>query len=312
MKTLSRSILVFLPVLLVVGTAFADPATLTGVQLSPDLRVLTVTFQGQPGKHSAFVIENPSRLVVDFDGTSLARITTKVPVHREPVDMIRIGQENGRARVVVDFGNHSVPPFKLDRRHDSVVIHLGAGSFSGKPAPPKQQQAQIAKPKPPAARESRMTPPPTNLTRSPAKQNELNVKSAGIAENLIYVEVMDEKDPKRAYRLVFDLDKTDFSVRGATVSDPAGSVRRFHLVSSESMPPQPKVDLIEKKEVPALESSESSPSGKGKFKWGLQSQSGPQSGVPSTEEFTEPENMMRGPLKMERFQLKPRQSAQSN
>lgn len=300
MKTLSRLILLFLPVVLVVGTAFADPATLTGVQLSPDLRVLTVTFQGQPGKHSAFVIENPSRLVVDFDGTALARITTKVPVHREPVEMIRIGQQNGRARVVVDFGSHSVPPFKLDRRHDSIVIHLGGNSVSGRPAPPKQQQAQAVKPKPSTARESRVTPPP-------AKRNDLNVKSAGIAENLIYVEVIDEKDPKRAYRLVFDLDRTDFSVRGATVSDAAGSVRRFHLVSSESTP-QVKVDSLEKKESPTT--NESSPSGKGKFKWGLQS--GPQTTLQSEDEFTEQESMTRGPLKMERFQLKPRQSAQSN
>ncbi|AFM25338.1 AMIN domain-containing protein [Desulfomonile tiedjei] len=300
MKTLSRLILVFLLVVVVVGTAFADPTTLTAVQLSPDLRVLTVTFQGQPGKHSAFVIENPSRLVIDFDETALARITTRVPVHREPVDMIRIGQENGRARVVVDFGNHPVPPFKLDRRHDSVVVHLGSGSIGGRPAPPKQQQAQAVKPKPPTARESRLNSPP-------AKRNDLNVKSAGIAENLIYVEVTDEKDPKRAYRLVFDLDKTDFSVRGATVSDPTGSVRRFHLVSSESTP-QAKVDSLEKKETPPA--VESSPSGKGKFKWGLQS--GPQTGLQSDDEFTEQESMTRGPLKMERFQLKPRQSAQTN
>lgn len=323
----SISLIILLAFAIFSGTAFGQSAAITGVQISPDLRQVGIRFEGQAGKHSAFVIENPYRLVLDFDSCGLAAASNRVAVGRGPVDSIRLGQENGRARVVVDFGNHPVPPFRIDRQDSTVIVHLGTSAASrtpavaARPVPPAAQPAAnrtplaAARPAPvsaeaapvraaqparkPVVLDRKEAAKPTDHERGPTEGKSKNpamaVKSAGMADNLVFVEIADPKDPKRTYRLVIDMDREELNVRGATLSDPQGNVKRFQVMSSDGKS-QPRAEA-EKIEPKASETSEASSAGKGKFQWGLRSsQSDPEleSGAKAS------------PLRLERFELKPR------
>lgn len=319
------SLILLLAVSVCWGTAFGDSGTITGVQISPDLRQVGIRFEGQAGKHSAFVIENPYRLVLDFDSTGLAAVSNRIAVGRDPIDSIRLGQGNGRARVVVDFGNHPVPPFRIDRQASAVIVHLGSSAASRTPAiaaRPVPQAPQPATNRTPAvaARPSPVGPEtapvrattvakrpaviergegakPTDRERGPtgAKNPSMAVKSAGMANNLVFVEIADQKDPKRTYRLVIDMDREELNVRGATLSDPQGNVKRFQVKSSDG-DAQPRAET-EKTEPKTTETSDASTAGKGKFKWGLRSSQ-------SEPELDQAEKG--SPLRLERFELKPK------
>jgi hypothetical protein len=321
----SISLILLLAVLVCCGPAFGDSGTITGVQVSPDLRQVGIRFEGQAGKHSAFVIENPYRLVLDFDSTGLAAASNRIAVGRDPIDSIRLGQGNGRARVVVDFGDHPVPPFRIDRQASAVFVHLGSSAASRTPAiatrpvPPAPQPAGnrappvAARPTPvgaeaapvrvttvakrPAVLDRREAAKPPEHERGPtgAKGPAMAVKSAGMADNLVFVEIADQKDPKRTYRLVIDMDREELNVRGATLSDPKGNVKRFQVMSSDGEA-QPRAE-VEKIEPKTAETSGASNAGKGKFKWGLRSsQSDPE--LDQAEKGSQ--------LRLERFELKPK------
>jgi len=311
MKASGKTMLVsFLLITMFCGTAFCDSATITGVQISPDLRQVAIKFDGMAGKHSAFVIENPYRLVLDFEATGLAKVANKINVGRDPIDSIRLGQGNGRTRLVVDFGNNPVPPFRIDRQASAVIINLASGGTpSHRPAPlarpaPLPPDA-MARPLPVAKKPAVATRAAAPKAKDPETQPTakrsagMAVKSAGMAENFVFVEIADQKNPKNTYRLVIDMDREELNVRGATLSDPRGNVKRFQ-VTSQGGPvkgsPEP-----EKQELKA-DNSESTNDSKGKFKWGLQSSE-------TGAEFDSAEKA--GPFRMERFELKPKPNPQA-
>ncbi|MBI5252702.1 MAG: AMIN domain-containing protein, partial [Desulfomonile tiedjei] len=280
----SFSLILFLASVVFCGTAFCDSTTITGVQVSPDLRQVSIKFDGFAGKHSAFVIERPYRLVLDFDSTALARVPNRINVGRDPIDSIRLGQGgNGRARVVVDFGDHPVPPFRIDRQASAVIVSLASGSVNRaapvsreapvnleeaapRAVPVAKKPAVTAKPEVPKLKE----PQPQQTTK---KNSGMSVKSAGMAENFVFVEIADQKDPKRTYRLVIDMDREELNVRGATVSDPQGNVKRFQVMSSQGQGGAPQTTAAdpEKSEFKSADTSVTTSGVKGKFKWGLQS-----------------------------------------
>ena len=305
------SLTLFLLIAVFCGTAFCDSATITGVQISPDLRQMIVKFDGLAGKHSAFVIEHPYRLVLDFESTGLARVANKINVGREPIDSIRLGQGNGRGRVVIDFGNNPVPPFRVDRQASAVIVNLApaAGSANrgapmARPTPVAVEQAApraVTVAKRPAAMPRPEVPKTKEQESQPTakKSSGMTVKSAGMAENLVFVEIADQKDPKRTYRLVIDMDRDELNVRGATLSDPQGNVKKFQVMSQGGGPVK-RLAEPEKPHLKALDSSEAVGEPKGKFKWGLQS-SETQSELDSSEKG--------GPFRIERFELKPKPNA---
>lgn len=310
----SLSLILFMVTIVSCGTALGDSATITGVQVSPDLRQLVVKFDGPAGKHSAFVIQGPYRLVLDFEDTGLAKVANRINIGRAPIDSIRLGQGNGRARVVIDFGDHAVPPFRIDRQASAVIVSLASGpglpgtpttrtvptvheGAPSRPLPVAKKPSGIPRPEAPKAKAPETQP-------SPKKASGMSVKSAGMAENFVFVEIVDQKDPKRTYRLVIDMDREELNVRGATLSDPKGNVKRFQVTSSEGgqLQTQPAPERPEPK-VNSVVTSEATSGGKGKFKWGLR----------SSESATDSEGSDKsGPLRIERFELKqkssPRQS----
>ena len=72
-------------------------------------------------------------------------------------------------------------------------------------------------------------PPPQK-----ADSSKVSVKTAGVTDDLIFVELASKKDPKRTYRVVIDVDVEALQVRQATVSDAQGRLKSFDLASSKS------------------------------------------------------------------------------
>jgi AMIN domain len=206
----------------------AEQVNITSVQVAPDLKHISIKCDGPVGRHSTFVIQKPYRLVLDLESTGLGKIPAKIHVGRNPVNEIRLGYANSRARIVVDFGENPVPPFKVDKQSNSLLVNLGvkAGAWQPKPAPK------------PAAKLQKDPVQPKAVAQAPATKkadsSTVSVKSAGVADDLVFVELVHKKDPKRTYRLVIDLDVEELQVRQASVSDGQGHLKRFDLSSSQS------------------------------------------------------------------------------
>jgi AMIN domain len=211
------------------GSAWAaESANITSVQVAPDLKQISIRCDGPVGKHSAFVIQKPYRLVLDLDSTGLGKIPPKINVGRNPLNEIRVGYANSRARVVMDFGDHPVPSFKIDKQSNSILVSLGvkAGAWQPKPAPKPAAQLQKDPVQPKAVA-------PAPLTQK-VDHSKVSVKTAGVTDDLIFVELASKKDPKLTYRVVIDVDVEELQVRQATVSDAQGRLRSFDLASSKS------------------------------------------------------------------------------
>jgi len=273
------------------GSAWAaESANITSVQVASDLKQISIRCDGPVGKHSAFVIQKPYRLVLDMESTGLGKIPPKINVGRNSLNEIRVGYANSRARVVMDFGDHPVPSFKIDKQGNSILVSLGvkAGAWQPKPAlkPAAQLQKDPVQPKAVA---------PAPVTQK-ADSSKVSVKTAGVTDDLIFVELASKNDPKRTYRLVIDFDVEELQVRQATVSDAQGHLKRFDLASSKS-DAETAVPSIQPSVGPRRTAG---PSGDHpKFKWGVQ-----------TGERKQPRAAKlnaAGPLRVETFQPRPLQ-----
>ncbi len=272
----------------------AESANITSVQVAPDLGQISIGCDGPVGKLSAFVIQKPYRLVLDLESTGLGKIPPKINVGRNPLNEIRVGYDNSRARVVVDFGDHPVPSFKIDRQNNSILVSLGvkAGAWQPRPAPKPAAKLQ----KDPVQPKAVASGPETQK----ADSSKVSVKTAGVTDDLIYVELAHKNDPKRTYRLVIDLDVEQLQVRQATVSDAQGHLKRFDIVSghpgNESSSPSIRPSVGPSRTAgPTAAPSADHP----KFKWGVQAGEKRQ---PQAAKLNSG-----GPLRVETFQPRPLQ-----
>ena len=272
----------------------AESATITAVQVAPDLKQISIKCDGPVGKHSAFVIQKPYRLVLDMESTGLGKIPPKINVGGNPLNEIRVGYANSRARVVMDFGDHPVPSFKVDKQSNGILVSLGvkAGAWQPRPA---------AKPAPQLQRDPVQ---PKAVAPAPAPQkadsSKVSVKTAGVKDDLVFVELASKKDPKQTYRVVIDVDVDALQVRQATVSDAQGRLKGFDLASSkpgnETSSPSIKPGVGPRRTAgPTAAPSGDHP----KFKWGVhageKSQVQPQAAKLNSG----------GPLRVQTFQPRP-------
>ena len=275
-----------------------DYAKITDVQARPDLKGITVKIQGPVGKHSAFVIERPYRLVLDIESTGLGNLPGKVQVGKAGIKEIRVGSVNQKGRVVVDFGDNPVPPFSIDRTTDSLNISLGSVSESPLPraaAESSRLKSQVhAKQAGPQVVERKGKSFSRLLL---GRNSRLLVRSAGVEDNLVYVELGEIGNPASSCRLVIDYDKKNQEISGASVSDSHGLLKKFQLVSGDmeavrmtrtKAGPRKQLEAQGDRNVPSR-----------KFKWGLQSSKAPENSVPKMSS--------KSPLKMEEFDLKKRE-----
>ena len=281
---------------LAIGPAWADDSgSITSAYVAPDARNILLRYDGPIGKHAAFVMQNPSRLVVDFDATRLGSVPRKIKINQEPIDEVRLGHMGGRARLVVDFGDRPIPSFNVQRGPNLISISLGA--TEGSPELP-----QADKPRVRSQVSAGQIPQVSGAAGSRENGSAVRVKTAGIKDNLVFVELADLKDPKFRYRLVVDLDVAGLRVKNAALSDAKGNVKRFDLADAEGSPAGPtdgsRVATIgPRKDFVAQDSNQLS--AKPKYKWGM----------PATDAGRTPNKVGKaGPLHIEAFQLRPRAS----
>lgn len=212
-------------VLLLLTTNSFGEATgfLTDVKIAPNQKRIVVKHEGNIGKHAAFVIERPYRLVVDFSSTGLGRISRKINVNGSEIREIRLGQTPSRARMVLDFGSNPVPAFQIQRMDGAVLVMLGntAGTSSTQnPAGSTETERRISS--------------PDNGTPVPPVASPLVVKKAEVKDDLVYVELADKNKQGKTYRLVVDCSPRNLVVRQASLSDDTGTLKRFDLAESAS------------------------------------------------------------------------------
>lgn len=231
-----------------------DQGEITSVQVAPDLSHVSIHSNGPLGKHSAFVIDRPYRLVIDFESTAIGNTKSKVRIDKGMLIEIRLGYNKGRARVVIDFGEHPVPPFHIDRNGDAFVVALGQ-------TPPIQEERVTARPEPNAKKQSQQKPPekPTAAVQTQSKpiapqpmpapdskpvslskfqqhgdDSTVVIKDAGIKSNLVFVELVHKDDPRISYRLIVDLDIEELNIRSASMSDAKGNLKKFQISRTET------------------------------------------------------------------------------
>ncbi len=238
------------------GLGGADQGEISSVQVAQDLSSIAIYSHGSLGKHTAFVIDRPHRLVIDFESATIGNTKTRIRVERPPINEIRLGYHNNRARVVVDFGENPAPPYHIERTGDGVIVSLGSSpgippsqarprpeSTAKKPAP--KQPERSAAPSQTAAKPLPASPPviesPSPAASAAARPDEAQegdssvvVKHAGVKSNLVYVELVDKNDPRISYRLIVDVDLEGLKMRSASLSDAKGNIRKFHVARTDT------------------------------------------------------------------------------
>jgi hypothetical protein len=206
----------------------AHASNIIAVQVSPDARQIMIKGDGPLGKQSAFVINKPYRLVVDFDFAGLGPMPRRTRMNGSPINEIRLGTVNSRSRVVADFGENPVPQFKIHHRGNLVVIALDDWpSPTGRVRTEARASSAAARtPHKPSVRSRLAVPSPKTEDRKG-----LVIKTSGTKDGLVYMELADRSNPKRVYRLAIDCDLAARRIRHATLSDSSGAVRRFELAA---------------------------------------------------------------------------------
>lgn len=269
--------------------------TITGVDLSPDGKRLCLRFTGAAGKHMAFVMERPYRLVVDFLDTSLGQVRRRIPGESPSLAEVRMGQHDSQARMVADFGSNPVPPFKINRVGDRVFIVFQGGAVR------TEARKEVLDSSPVRGKTGSRSSVLAARTTPRSRTSALAVRKARVEGNLIFLELASALAGGRRYRLVLDCDLQDLSVRNATVSDASGAVKRFDFVKAGDS------GAVQKAEVEATKGPTKGDErirGKHvsaqKFKWGLPAAF--RKDLTPTAEKT-------GPFRLEGFKLKARQLA---
>ncbi len=196
------------------------------IQVSRDARKVWILSEGPIGRHIAFAMKNPNRLVVDFEGTRLGEVPLKTPVGTGSVKEIRVGYQKSKARVVIDFGDNAMPKYKIHAGSNSVVI-----AFQAEQAP---AAGVSSKKKPSAGPRVAAKPATVPKTPLPGKKAEptLSMKSAEMRDGLIVIELVNPKNVNGKYRLVLEVDPAGLRFVRAAMSDDAGNLRSWNMSGS--------------------------------------------------------------------------------
>lgn len=208
-----RHIPVFTAVAVVAWAVAAGDALasghLTRVKVTPDLRRVIVTCDGQMSAHGTFAIDPPSRLIIDVPGTRLGDVLRKTRYGKGSGLTVEVRETKAGARIVLDFGGASVPEHRIERLGNCLMVLFkewtpqSAGS---------SRSASADKHKP--AR-THVTPPrhAASKAQRSVEVTDLRVESAEVVNGLIVLKVASKEAPDITYRidLGINLDRLGFS-----------------------------------------------------------------------------------------------------
>lgn len=124
-----RSLATLSLLILLVAAVVEDSAALTAgkiaeVNVSPDVRRVSIRTEGQVGNHAESTVTNPSRLVIDIAGASLAAPLVVSGAGRERGLGVRAAKNDSGVRLVLDFGASPVPAYRIRRVGSYLLVFL--------------------------------------------------------------------------------------------------------------------------------------------------------------------------------------------
>jgi hypothetical protein len=324
-------VMIALPLMIIFAEAQdLEIPVISKVQVSPDQKQITIEGDKALGNHTAFAFQNPYRLVIDFETTGLGKIPLRIKVDKPPINEIRLGKNDKRARLVIDFGEYPVPPFMVEKRGKLAVVALGnvptdPRAIQGNPGrEPTQRPAvsQALRPKPhtPGKKDPANVPVPAPATAESAVKSQpvlegkvesssFEVKQSLVTNSLLLVELQNKKFPSETFRIVVDLNLKDLTVQNASISGSNGIVKKFRLVESdqndsthasnsrkdeESSSIGPRRSVVPKEEAKPVQ----------KYSWGSDSHTRPRHQVRNVA----PGSINSNPFRLQEFELKSKNS----
>ena len=106
------------------------PATaLTDVSVTKRDEMTEVTFaaDGVIGDYNSFTLKSPPRLVIDLWNLKSRLPKRTVRAETSHLKQVRIGQHPKKTRLVLDAPGSTLPPYRVDRFENGLIITLGVG-----------------------------------------------------------------------------------------------------------------------------------------------------------------------------------------
>ena len=225
----TRSLFVALGLLLTTAVSTPVSAATTGsieaIHVAPDTTSLTIKSQGHVGEHTASVIGNPYRLVIDFKQARMGeRLPGRVRYETSPIKEVRVGRYHAGVRVVADFGVHPVPRYTILKSGNDLMVKFGeARMLSAGIESPKAPAVNAKKP----SVSAKPTPAPAQVQTK--EKSRLAVRSVELDHELVSLDISDTRNPSSKCRLVLELDMDQLKVRRASVSDDQGKLTTVNL-----------------------------------------------------------------------------------
>jgi len=88
-----------------------------------DTVFITIATNSQEPAYDAFILESPTRLVIDIQNATFKKLPTTIAIKQNNVDQVRFGQHEGSARVVVDLGKNA--GYSLQKDGTDLRVSIG-------------------------------------------------------------------------------------------------------------------------------------------------------------------------------------------
>ncbi|MBI4961809.1 MAG: AMIN domain-containing protein [Desulfomonile tiedjei] len=212
-------------VAIVSGASYAMPTgKITEVSVSPDLKRVTIKSDGIIGPHTVSTASNPSRLIIDVEGASVATPPPAHAVSKASGLAVKAVKNQSGARVVMDFGASPLPVHKIRRLGNYLLVFLQewepTPAASGRITPDK---VPVAEPTPAVVRRRIEKPLVSSTSNLPIKSSsDLSIKSAEVSDGLIILTLANRERPGMIYRidLGVDFEKLGFSTAKISATNP--------------------------------------------------------------------------------------------
>jgi hypothetical protein len=214
-STIKTCLPALIALLLITGPAFGSEmlgGRLDNVKPSPDGRRVAITFHGNVERPKTLVKRDRSELIIDFENTEMESLPAPIVIDHKPIGEIRLKRVGTGIRVVLDFGDYSVPDYGIKRLGDCYILFLGESELRRKSSTGRARVARrtwrSAK-----SRSSRSSVK-AGWAAEPARSGtRLKIRSARVVDGKIILHVSDMNRPSRTYRirLGVDLDQAGFT-----------------------------------------------------------------------------------------------------
>jgi len=182
----------------------AQAARIVEVNASADLRKVAVRSDVNIGEYTAYILEKPSRLVLDFREMELEHSDSVKASENFGGLTVRTAMTKVGARVVMDFGKCQVPEHRIKKMGSHLVVFLEDWTAPATAYESGSMAADIR----PKASPGQVDTPRDNPETASAVGSDLEVKSVKVSGELVVLTVGDRKRPDALYRVDLGLDLT--------------------------------------------------------------------------------------------------------